>query len=275
MEITNQCNLHCPFCYTPKRPLAQMPLAQIEKLLPTIKAHAEHLLLHVLGEPLLHGSLTQILTACQKHGLSVDLTTNGTLLSLQSQEILQSTAIRRINISLHALPDNYSPAIAQELLWHLLDFSRRATVHHEKFISLRYWQLQPDLTEEGNSLLEPLGVYFHTALDERANTFQGQRLARNIYLHLAPRFSWPDLASEKSYTSGYCYGLLDQIAILVDGTVVPCCLDASGQIALGNIFTSSLENILQSPRAQKIIQGFQARKLVEPLCQKCSFRQIK
>ena len=61
------------------------------------------------------------------------------------------------------------------------------------------------------------------------------------------------------------------VAILADGSVVPCCLDSDGDITLGNIFKEELSDILNGDRAAAIKRGFECRKFVEPLCQKCTY----
>ncbi|HQJ60857.1 MAG TPA: SPASM domain-containing protein, partial [bacterium] len=66
--------------------------------------------------------------------------------------------------------------------------------------------------------------------------------------------------------------LRDQIGILVDGTVVPCCLDSEGSIALGNINTQDFSSIIESERAEAIYEGFSSRNAVEDLCRKCGYR---
>ena len=70
-----------------------------------------------------------------------------------------------------------------------------------------------------------------------------------------------------------CRGLLDHFGILSDGTVVPCCLDSDGIINLGNVFEEELADILASPRARAIPEGFRRRKAVEDLCRRCGFAQ--
>ena len=69
----------------------------------------------------------------------------------------------------------------------------------------------------------------------------------------------------------FCHGLSDQFAILCDGTVTPCCLDAEGDIALGNIFESDIRTILTSDRAIAIKQGFSKKTAVEDLCRRCGY----
>ena len=89
----------------------------------------------------------------------------------------------------------------------------------------------------------------------------------------AERFEWPDIKAKEVLGAAFCYGLRDQIAVLTDGTVVPCCLDAQGVMNLGNIIKTPLQEIIDSPRAKAIYEGFTQRRAVEPLCQRCSFRK--
>jgi hypothetical protein len=43
---------------------------------------------------------------------------------------------------------------------------------------------------------------------------------------------------------------------------------------LGNLFNQSLDEILQSPRATALYDGFTHHKAVEPLCQRCGYAII-
>lgn len=70
---------------------------------------------------------------------------------------------------------------------------------------------------------------------------------------------------------GKCYGLTDHIGILVDGTVIPCCLDTLGCIKLGNIFNETLDEILNKKRTIDMINGFKNNKKIEELCKHCNF----
>ena len=61
--------------------------------------------------------------------------------------------------------------------------------------------------------------------------------------------------------------------ILSDGTVVPCCLDKDGVIALGDLHVNRLDEILSSQRVEAIRKGFKAGCAVETLCQKCLYKE--
>ena len=68
-----------------------------------------------------------------------------------------------------------------------------------------------------------------------------------------------------------CRCMRTHCGVLVDGRVVPCCLDADGVLTLGNLFNEPLDAILTSPRATAIREGFSCRRAVEPLCRTCGF----
>ena len=69
----------------------------------------------------------------------------------------------------------------------------------------------------------------------------------------------------------FCLGLREQIAVLCDGTAVPCCLDHEGDVPLGNLLEQSLEEILAGPRARELVRGFSEGRPSEELCRRCGF----
>jgi len=108
---------------------------------------------------------------------------------------------------------------------------------------------------------------------EEVTPVNGIKLSENVFLHIAEVFDWPDASIEDINSRGFCYGLRDQAAILVDGTVVPCCLDGQGVINLGNIRRQSFTDIIGSERARNLYEGFSRRDAVEALCRKCGYRR--
>ena len=92
-----------------------------------------------------------------------------------------------------------------------------------------------------------------------------------LHLEYGDRFDWPDMNAPLGDSNVFCYGLRDQIGILCDGTVVPCCLDCEGDIALGNIFEDSMDNILSTKRVKDIYDGFSQKRAVEELCRRCGY----
>ena len=92
-----------------------------------------------------------------------------------------------------------------------------------------------------------------------------------LYIHFDTEFVWPSMDLPVIGQEGSCYGLTSHFGILVDGTVVPCCLDKEGSIPLGNVQTQDLVQILENDRAEKILHGFKRGQLIEDLCQRCQY----
>ncbi len=151
-------------------------------------------------------------------------------------------------------------------------WSKRST---QVFINLRLWNLDKNRSENpyNQQIFKKLSSHFKIKFEEDLilNPPKSIRLAKKILVHFDNYFEWPTLSSSNK-ADGFCHGLTSQIAILSDGTVVPCCLDAQGVMNLGNLHTKSLNDILSDTRAQNIINGFKHNIAHEELCQKCSFK---
>lgn len=275
LEITNHCNLSCSFCHKSSRAKAFMRPAYFRAILGKIKDHTDHLALHVLGEPLLHPELAELLALCQTFGLKVNLTTNGALLPQRQSLLLASPTLRQINISLHGLAELPEGPARETALAGVFAFIQEAE-RTPLFISLRLWNLAA-IGECGQNqhILRQITDFF--ALPEPLGSAltpgQGLTLAPRVFLSQNARFIWPHAPGPDLGAKGFCLGLRDHIAILVDGTVVPCCLDAEADIPLGNIHEQTLAGILSSTRAVAMRTGFTQRRLTEPLCRRCTFRQ--
>jgi radical SAM protein with 4Fe4S-binding SPASM domain len=102
---------------------------------------------------------------------------------------------------------------------------------------------------------------------------RGIRIRDKLHLEWGDRFEWPDMAAPVQGEQVFCYGLRDHFGVLCDGTVVPCCLDSEGTIALGNLFETPLEDILKSERALAMRDGFSRRCATEELCRRCGYAQ--
>ena len=48
-------------------------------------------------------------------------------------------------------------------------------------------------------------------------------------------------------------------------------LDSEGRLALGNLLSQEMDDILASPRVRAIQKGFDARRPAEELCRRCGY----
>ena len=265
LEISNLCNLRCAFCPGTRRPGKAMTPAEFSTLLPKLRPWTDFLYFHLMGEPLLHPHLEEFLHLAGQAGFRVILTTNGTLLKKQQAMLLSAPALHKVNISLHAFEANDLAVPFSEYLDGCFSFGKAA--EGKVLISYRLWN-QGGQDEKNGEILKTMARYFPEpwVLERR-----GPRLGNRVYLEYGDKFDWPDLQAPDGGSGVFCHGLRDQLGVLCDGTVVPCCLDHEGDIALGNLFEQSLEEILESPRAKAIYDGFSRRQASEELCRKCGY----
>lgn len=265
VEISNLCNLSCAFCPGTKRQKRAMTEDELAQLLPKLRPYTDFLYFHLMGEPLCHPKLGTFLELAGDAGFKVILTTNGTLLAQQQSLLLESRALHKINISLHAFEANDLDIPFEAYLRRCFDFGKAA--EGKVLVAYRLWN-NGGADEKNEEIKTMLAQYFPK---EWVQERRGIRIGERVYLEHGDKFDWPDLTAADGGEHVFCYGLRDQIGVLCDGTVVPCCLDHEGDLALGNLFHQDMEEILASNRAKSIYEGFSNRKAAEELCRRCGY----
>lgn len=280
IEITNVCNLACDFCPTTKRKAEFMSIETFKKILSQIKPYTDYIYLHVKGEPLLHPDIDKFLDISYEEGFKVNITTNGTLINKVKNKIINKKSLRQINFSLHSFDGNQVFESKESYINPIISFVKESVESSSILISLRLWNLEQDnetniQKKRNQQTLKIIEKEFNLCykIEEKIIPGRGIKIADRVYLNQDHEFKWPDLKEEEDDGKGFCYGLRNQIAILVDGTVVPCCLDGEGIINLGNIHNTEFSKIIIGDRADNILDGFSRREVVEELCRKCGYRQ--
>ncbi len=266
IEITNHCNLSCPFCSHDIRAKRWMSVEEFSHILKEVKPYTKTIYLHVKGEPLLHPKLDEILQVADKNDFRVNITTNATLLSKKIDLLNRHSCVKKINISLHA---EYHNKEIYEQIWDSVSLLRSDII-----VIYRLWTLKDyTLNEEYTELVERLSEYYRLSPEtvEKIKLEENIKLTSTIYVDKQKKFTWPEKTNHKS--CGYCMALKTQIAILVDGTVVPCCLDSNGVVSLGNIYKQEFSKILNSSRLLTLKKSFQNRNPSEELCQSCTYKE--
>ena len=265
LEISNLCNLRCAFCPGTKRAPHRMTEEEFSALLPKIRPFSDYLYFHLMGEPLCHPLLGRFLELAGQAGFKVILTTNGTLLPKMQEVLLCAPALHKVNISLHAFEANDLAVPFDQYLRGCFAFGKAA--EGKCIVSYRLWN-GGGADELNGQILDTMAQFFPRPWAEER---RGPRLGQKIYLEYGDKFDWPDLSAADNGERVFCYGLRDQIGVLCDGTVVPCCLDHEGDLDLGNLHETTLDDILDTPRAKAICEGFRNGKAAEELCRKCGY----
>lgn len=270
IEITNICNLKCKFCPETSRKKESMSIENFEEVIKKIKNYTRLVTLHVKGEPLLHSGLEAILKILEKYNLQANITTNGTLIKNKLNIIKNSKAVRQINFSIHSITQNENLNI--EYLQNIFECAEELK---DVIISYRLWNMQ-NMKENtiNNSIIETIENYYNIQnLKEQLIKNDWVKLRDNLFINQDIEFTWPDINKKEIIKKGRCLALKEQIAILVDGTVVPCCLDNNGDIPLGNIFEETIEEILNKSKSQEIKRNFEQGTITCKLCKTCGFLQ--
>ena len=274
IEIGNVCTLKCDFCPGTSRPERRMTVEEFRHVCREVRPHCKEILLHVMGEPLYHPALSEILSVAREEELRVSVTTNGTLLGTRGGLLLEnSDVLHRVSISLHSVEGNGSDPARGEYLNTAIAFAKKLAQKGVNAV-FRLWNLDTDEREGKNESNASVEEILHEAFPgEWLHRYSGYRIAYRTFLEYDGIFTWPSESEAEGEDKGTCHALSSQIAVLADGTVVPCCLDAEGQMPLGNIFTDPLDKILASDMAVTMLCGFREGRIVHPVCKKCTYRK--
>lgn len=264
VEITNICNMACSFCHGHSRNPARMDKEQFARVLQQLTGKTQYIYYHLMGEPLTHPQLPDFINMATEKGFRSVITTNGTLLAKRGDELI-AAGLHKVSVSLHSFEKDDAEAQGQYLL-NCASFAKKAA-ENGILVSFRLWNQGVD----GGNNDRTLCVLRREIPGDWQKNSRGYRIRDRIFLEYGDRFSWPDAEAADLGQSVYCYGLKDHFGILCDGTVVPCCLDSDGTIPLGNVFTQDLSEILSSPRAEAMKNGFACRKASEELCRRCGY----
>ena len=254
IEITNNCNLSCPFCIKNTRKKEFISLDNFKIILNKINGFTKYIYLHIMGEPLLHPNVNELINiASSKY--KVNITTNGYLIN----KIKDNKNIHQLNISLHSFNINNKLSL-DEYLNNIFESVDNLIVNNT-IINYRIWT--NNINNE--KIIKMLEKKYNIKIN--GNT----KIKDNLFLAFDSEFIWPSLDNNYLKENGSCMGLRTHIGILVDGSVVPCCLDYDGKLSLGNIYESELETIINSKKAIEMKVNFQNNKKIEKLCQHCNF----
>lgn len=273
IEVTNICNLNCSFCPKTKRKPEYMDVSFFEKVASQVKEYTDQIYLHVMGEPLLHPKIKEILGICEEFKLQVNLTTNGTLLAQHIEWLKNSTALRKLTLSIQAYEANdigWKETLAQVVNC-VNQLPTRVIVEYR----LWNWGVSTCAREQVAYLTACYGQPTKNTDKLSSNKYENSiKLKNNVYIMFDKPFLWPN-QSKQDASKRYCPALTRQIAILVDGRVVPCCLDSEGKMTLGNLHLKSFDEIVKSARVNEMMCALQKGERKFELCKTCQFGGVR
>jgi len=259
IEVTNICNARCVMCPLKdmKRKTGYMDFVLFKKIIDeTSKYKLRRLILHVMGEPLLHPRIFEMIKYIKKKNPNqkVEFSTNASLLTKEITKEVIDSGLDIINLSIDA-------------------------TSKETYEKVRVGLNYKETMENIYSFLDTVGAS------------RKQKPLAKIQLIMLPenkdewsKFEkkWRDYANGKSYIdlyikemgdwAGYlnkekdiskklflkisCDAPFDSLDILWDGKVSFCCWDYDGKLVVGNVKEKTLKDIWNSEEINKFRKRF-------------------
>ena len=312
IEVTNVCNLNCDFCPKHRRQNRQLTIEEFDLLTDKIRGRVIFLYFHLMGEPLLHPLLPDFIRIAREKGFRTVLTSNGTLLDKALN--LLSSLPHKVQLSLHSHESNGKGKL-DEYINKVMQFAIPAAEQgtcvvlrlwnqggreseNEQVMQLleqyvkKPWRERPDgyrlcdnlylefdrkfqwpTTQEPPSS-SPEGEGFVDSIEPSEEGLEQKKVTKISALGGSPMLITSEYVPKRG-AEVFCKALHKQIGVLADGSLVPCCMDHNGDIILGNLFTQSLDEILDSPRAKAMVEGFRHHKATELLCRNCESGKVR
>lgn len=252
VEITNSCNLNCIFCNKITRKKEYISIDNFKIVLKKLKGYTNYLYFHLMGEPLIHPHINELIDIGSKN-YKINITTNGYFID----KIKENRNINQLNISLHA----YNNSITLDNYLDNIYESVDKLLVNNTIISFRLWANN----KYKNKIIKHIEDHYKIKIN--GNT----KIRNNLYLEFDTEFVWPNLDNNYYNEVGSCQGLRSHIGILVDGSIVPCCLDTNGLLTIGNIYKDELKDVLNQEKVINMKENFKNNKKIENLCKHCNF----
>ncbi len=281
VDPSSACNFRCRFCPNGDLDLVRetgrwqgtMDLGLYKKLIDDLKAFDEPLKvlrLYKEGEPFLNKNLAEMVRYAKQSGVtrSIDTTTNGSLLDLETIKPVLDAGIDRINISVDGLSDEQ-----------FLEFAG-ARVDFDKFVDniRRLYEMKGDceilIKIAGDFLCEEDKARFYSTFGNYAD--------RIFIENVAP--CWPEFDLQERLGVSMSKGIYDQpltevstcpyifysLSVNSDGSVSLCFLDWARKLIVGEAQTESLKDIWNGDRLfRHRLAHLQGKRKGDPVCSDC------
>lgn len=271
-EITHQCNLTCPHCFSAasKRPHNELTTAEGHDLIAAMARIGVRTIGWTGGEPLLRPDLEELTACAVAAGIGCRITTNGILLDRQRAASLKACGIQGIQVSLDGstpernhrirrathedfhkiivgiracremgIPITLAMLIGRENLDDAYDMVK--LVKRESIAELRFCGYTPAGRGKWESVRERLS--FTTRLAELAEFIEIVATDGTLRYYFDPGFG----PIPPTYEFHTCVAGVETFYLKSNGDVFPCTSLLDKRFLIGNVRTRPLEEIWNDP----------------------------
>ncbi len=287
VELTEQCNLKCKFCYNSQNPLIS------EKIFDVIELMHEQGVMEVIltgGEPISHPQFVAILDKCCEYFDKVMVQTNGTLIDAEMAKRLKDKGVYGVNVSLHGNKELHEKLTlvegSYEQAYNALTQLTSQGVNTVSNFVLTTENISDfpatikelhDMGVNGMTLTRftPTGIgadnaYLSITTDqlvevlEQADSFLEDCSNKSFYVLLANSVPYCALPTHLKHYSEYCHFGASRFYIDINGNVLMC---GMSRLQVGNILN---ETFAEMKRKSEIYCNHICGLDVPDYCKKCA-----
>lgn len=268
VELTSHCNLDCAMCdrlgMTRQNGLMEMSL--FKKIIDNAaEIGVPNVKLNRFGESLLHPNLIEMIQYCKKKRIPwTYFTSNGTLLTKEKSAELIDSGLDSITISFDgATKETYEVirlnAKFEEVKENIRNFIK---IRNEMGKTSPKVVINTILSKETESDIYEVFKLWDPYVD-KVNVIPVGRYGNVENLSSIER-------GKERQGKRPCHHIFDRLLIFWDGTATVCCADINGDLSVGNINDSSIEELWKNEAFMKIREKHLQKDFVDyPVCLKC------
>lgn len=274
IEVTNTCNLRCPFCPTGKhlygRKPAMVDLSHVERLLDELGRYLYIMYLFNKGEPLLHPQIGRIVRMVHDRGIHTLISTHLNITNKKQLERVCDAHLDSMILSIDGVSqETYAKyriggnlELVLDSIRHIVDYKRRSNLR----LPVIEWQFL---------------VFDHNRHELEAARDLAKKLGVDAFL-AKPGFVPDDVNQNPlDFARTRCDDLYQTLNMQVDGGITPCCslLDKEDDFALiSNLKIKELRRSECYTMARQLFRPRLLNKLPEDLahpCLSCPLTQLQ
>jgi hypothetical protein len=237
IESTNICNAKCVFCPRDEMHRRQgvMDMDLFKKIVDECATLGiTHVRVHNYGEPFLDRQLVEKVRYAKTRGIQeVGMISNGSLITEELARGMIEAGLDAINISVDASGKEVFERTRLNLDYDTVIGNVRTLARLRKESGRTHPKLILSFVRQNNSA------------DEQAFIREWSQVADKI--HITDLHNWAGTLNAKSDVNYPCYRLWLTFTVLWDGRVSLCCADFDGRHILGDLRTSTIAEVWNSP----------------------------
>jgi radical SAM protein with 4Fe4S-binding SPASM domain len=287
IELTNNCNLGCPFCATgsglSSRKKGYMPIELFQKICRELSPYIVKTMFYFQGESMMHPGFFEMLEGARDMGAVIS--TNGHFLDSESCKKLSEARLDKIIVSIDGISEStYLKYRKKGNLDKVLSGIEELSYELRKRGRGKKLELQVLVNKYNEGELELLHKYSKSiGARIRYKSMQLDTGTHDInYLPRDKRFRRYDIEegelSIRSRKPNNCYRLWTNPVITWDGKVLPCCFDKDAEYIMGDISSQSFADIWRGSKYVAFRREILSNRSGIDICNNCSEglnRQVK